>query len=232
MPASAGKRKGRPESATYSRFLDAAEALFVDHGYEGTKIRAIAEKAGANLGALHHYWGSKKALFRAVCERRLVPINEERQRRMRACVAEAKPGEPVDIRALVAALVEPVFFVEGETKRERTLFHRFYGRALTEPSTDVEAVMAEIFRSTTLQFLSLLRQACPHLSDEDFYWRINSVFGAFTFSPAFLSRVMPYAGKSFPRDDLKRGAAETIEFLVAGMLTPSSARLVRRGRGS
>jgi AcrR family transcriptional regulator len=223
MPA-AKALKQRSDSGAYSRFLDAAEEIFVDHGYEGTKIRAIAEKAGANLGTLHHYWGSKKALFRAVCERRLVPINDERQRRMRECVADTKPGEAVDLRALLAALIEPVFFPGAKSRRERALFHRFYGRALTEPSPEVEAVMQETFRSTTTQFLSLLRQACPHLDDDQFYWRINGVFGTFVFSPAFSKRVLPYAGKGFHRDDLEQGVAEIVEFLAAGMLAPPSKR--------
>ena len=224
MSEAAKSTKRRAEPATYGRFLDAAEELFVDHGYEGTKIRAIAEKAGANLGALHHYWGSKKALFRAVCERRLLPINEERQRRMRECVANTKDSKPVDIRALLAAVIEPVFFIEGETKKERMLFHRFYGRTLTEPSPDVEAVISETFRATTSLFLKLLREACPHLSDADFYWRVNGVFGTFLFSPAFSHRVLPYAGKDFPSDDFALGAAETVEFVAAGMLAPPASK--------
>ena len=223
MPATKS-RKPRSEPATYSRFLDAAEEIFIDHGYDGTKIRAISQKAGANLGALHHYWGSKKALFRAVCERRLQPINEERQRRMRECVAQTKKGEAVDIRALLAALIEPVFFPAAKTKREQALFHRFYGRALTEPSPEVEAVMAETFRATTTQFLALLREACPHLDDDQFYWRINGVFGTFVFSPAFSKRVLPHAGAGFQRDDWEQGAAEIVEFLAAGMLAPPSKR--------
>lgn len=231
MAATVKSRTRRSESATYARFLDAAEEIFVDHGYEGAKIRAIADKAGANLGALHHYWGSKKALFRAVCERRLQPINEERQRRMRDCAATAKKGAAVDIRALLAALIEPVFFPGAKTKREQALFHRFYGRALTEPSPEVEAVMAETFRETTSRFLTLLRQACPHLDDDQFYWRINGVFGTFVFSPAFSKRVLPYAGKGFHRDDLEQGVAEIVEFLAAGMLAPPSKRKGARPGG-
>src|SRR6185369_12384814 len=58
---------------THTRFLVSAERLFCVHGYEGTKIRAIATLSNANLGMLSHYWGSKRALFREVFERRLQP---------------------------------------------------------------------------------------------------------------------------------------------------------------
>ena len=37
---------------THTRFLVSAERLFCVHGYEGTKIRAIAKLSNANLGML------------------------------------------------------------------------------------------------------------------------------------------------------------------------------------
>ena len=51
------------EADTERAFLDAAEQLFAERGFEGTKVRAISDTAGTNLGALHYYWGSKEELF-------------------------------------------------------------------------------------------------------------------------------------------------------------------------
>ena len=53
-----------------SRILDAAEAVFAREGFEGAKIRDIAELAGAPLGLVHHHGGGKEALFREVVARR------------------------------------------------------------------------------------------------------------------------------------------------------------------
>ena len=36
-------------------FLDAAEIIIGENGYSGTSMRAVAEKAHANLGAIN-YW--------------------------------------------------------------------------------------------------------------------------------------------------------------------------------
>ncbi|MEO8506646.1 MAG: TetR family transcriptional regulator, partial [Betaproteobacteria bacterium] len=38
-------------SATKERLLDAAEALFMEHGFEATSLRVITAAAGANLAA-------------------------------------------------------------------------------------------------------------------------------------------------------------------------------------
>ena len=68
-----------------TRYMDAAEALFIERGYEGTSIRDIARRASSHLGTLHYFWGNKDALFRAVCKRRFDPIQAEQLRRLRAC---------------------------------------------------------------------------------------------------------------------------------------------------
>jgi AcrR family transcriptional regulator len=43
--------------------LDAARQLFIQHGYESTSIRAIAEKVGASPGILYHYFEDKQDIM-------------------------------------------------------------------------------------------------------------------------------------------------------------------------
>ena len=66
--------------ATKDRILDAAEALFMEHGFEATSLRAITAAAGVNLAAVNYHFGSKEELFQAVLTRRLDPMNQERAR--------------------------------------------------------------------------------------------------------------------------------------------------------
>ncbi|MFE0752269.1 TetR/AcrR family transcriptional regulator [Gordonia sp. NPDC058843] len=53
---------------TRSRILDAAQALFVQHGYSRTTVQQIAEHAGVAVGTVHQA-GSKASLMMAVLER-------------------------------------------------------------------------------------------------------------------------------------------------------------------
>jgi AcrR family transcriptional regulator len=46
--------------------LDASEKLFVEKGFSGTSIGAIAKEAGINQSLIYHYYENKKDLWRAV----------------------------------------------------------------------------------------------------------------------------------------------------------------------
>ena len=51
--------------ATKDKILDAAEALFMEHGFEATSLRAITATAGVNLAAVNYHFGSKEELFQS-----------------------------------------------------------------------------------------------------------------------------------------------------------------------
>ncbi len=48
------------------RLLDAGLRLFAEHGFEKTSVRALAQHAQVNLGAVSYYFGDKEGLYRAV----------------------------------------------------------------------------------------------------------------------------------------------------------------------
>ena len=63
---------------TKTRLLDAAEALFIDAGYEAMSMRLITARADANLAAVNYHFGSKDALIHAMLTRRLDGLNQNR----------------------------------------------------------------------------------------------------------------------------------------------------------
>src|SRR5271170_2265833 len=58
-------RTGRPRDAAASKdaLLQAAQTLFGQHGFEGTTIREIGERAGADAALIARYFGSKADLY-------------------------------------------------------------------------------------------------------------------------------------------------------------------------
>lgn len=58
----AGARTLRGEQ-TRAQILEAALALFRDHGYEGTTMRAVARAAGVSVGNTYYYFASKEHLI-------------------------------------------------------------------------------------------------------------------------------------------------------------------------
>jgi AcrR family transcriptional regulator len=213
--------------------MDAAEALFIERGYEGTSIRDIARRASSHLGTLHYFWGNKDALFRAVCERRFDAIQAEQLRRLRVCRARLGRGEAVPLAEIVRALVEPPLHVAGASEAERHSVRLLYGRVLTEPSLVVMRIVREMFRESTALFVELMRACNPGLSEDGFYWRLTCTLGAFIFTQSFGDRVAFAAGRRLGAVDWSQVADEVTGFIVRGFETqpaPAARPPGRRGR--
>src|SRR5690349_23937924 len=92
MPGKAKVIPLRGPAVTKERILDAAEALFLEHGFEATSLRAITAAADVNLAAVNYHFGSKEELFQAVLTRRLDPMNQERVDLLDALERETAPN--------------------------------------------------------------------------------------------------------------------------------------------
>jgi AcrR family transcriptional regulator len=61
-----GRRPGNP--GTREAVLAAARAAFAERGFDGATIRQIATAAGVDPALVHHYFGTKDALFLAAVD--------------------------------------------------------------------------------------------------------------------------------------------------------------------
>src|SRR5882724_4720349 len=52
-----------------SEFLDQAQALFIERGYDNTSLNDVIAELGASKGAFYHYFPSKEALLEALATR-------------------------------------------------------------------------------------------------------------------------------------------------------------------
>lgn len=59
----------RDRDLTRERILDAAQALFVEHGFAAVSMRQLAARSGVTKSLIHHHFGSKEALWELVKER-------------------------------------------------------------------------------------------------------------------------------------------------------------------
>src|SRR3981081_4013505 len=83
-------------AGTKTRILDAAELLFMEHGFEATSLRQLTSAAGVNLAAVNYHFGSKEELFQAVLTRRLDPMNQERIDLLDKLEGRERPGRAND----------------------------------------------------------------------------------------------------------------------------------------
>ena len=232
MSLMAAKTKARAQGLaqkTMTKFLNAAEEVFGKHGYEGTTIRAIAKRAQVNLGTLQHYWGSKRALFRDLFERRFAPLHAEHLRRLKEVDARASGTRRPQISEVLRALLEPTMLIGAERDSPyglgtdsvagRKRFRALYGRALMDPSPHVVAEMNRIFEESIKLFLALMRRACPELSIAELDWRVNCIIGAQVFSQMYSERVGKFFGSDADVDESK-AVGWMLHFILHGVNAP------------
>lgn len=54
------------DDGTKTRVLDAAGAVFAEHGFDGATIRDICARAEVNLAAVNYHFGDNERLYKAV----------------------------------------------------------------------------------------------------------------------------------------------------------------------
>ena len=85
-------RKTKEEAQETRRaILDAAEMVFQEHGVSHTSLAEIAKAAGVTRGAVYWHFANKAALFHALTERVIAPLEARL-----AEVKSSEHGNPVD----------------------------------------------------------------------------------------------------------------------------------------
>jgi len=167
----------KPPSDTRSRILDVAEELFGERGLDRVSIRDITRKAKVNLAAINYHFGSKEDLIAAVFERRVVPVNEARLAALDMVEKSAGIRIP-KLEAILEAFIRPALQSSLKASKGGTAFSMLFGRCLSEPSPEVEALLKRQFEPLVARMDSALKKALPHLSRSDIFWRMKFTYGA------------------------------------------------------
>nr|WP_082209304.1 MULTISPECIES: TetR/AcrR family transcriptional regulator [unclassified Novosphingobium] len=149
---------GRTQKKTKREIiLDAAEALFAVHGFDGVSMRMIAERGPVGLGLLTHHFPAKDQLFAAVLERRADIINTAR---LAALDALDKP----DLEALLAAFLRP--YVERIAEGDEGW--RSYARLHAMMTQDARwtPVAAAIFGGVAEEMIARIQVVEPRLTPD------------------------------------------------------------------
>jgi AcrR family transcriptional regulator len=212
---------GTLPNETRLHLLDAAEELFAEHGYHGVSLREITRKAGVNIASANYHFGNKDGLYRAVFERRVEPMNQERNRLLDACIDEQKRTGRLDPKAILEAFIEPALRVSSLPGAEN--FRKLSGRAATDPSPAARKVVYELYDVAAHRFVDLLAEASPHLTREDLFWRLSCIYGAMMYVRADSGRLQQLVGSGFQMTDSGAAMRHLIPFLTAGLSLPSLA---------
>jgi len=174
---------GRRRNVTKDRILDAAESLFMEHGFEATSLRAITAAAGANLASVNYHFGSKEVLFQAVLTRRLDPMNQERLDLLTRLEREAEPDAlPCD--RILSAMFIPALKLARDPARGGKNFLRLLGRAYADPAPFIRRFLAEQYATMIARFKAAFARALPELPKKELSWRLHFIMGALSYTLA------------------------------------------------
>ena len=204
---------------TRDRILDAAEGLFVEHGFDGTSMRMITSAANANLAAVNYHFGSKDALVQAVFRRRLTALNQERLAELDRLEGEAG-GTPLRPSGIVEAFFGTALRMAADTEHGGRSFMRLLARTYNEPNAFVRQFLAEEYSEVMDRFLGALFVSLPEVPRAEILWRFHFMTGAMAFAISGLGGLYELAGLSATDDDPQRLLPRLMSFLLGGLRAP------------
>lgn len=201
--------------STKDRILSAAEELFALHGFAGTSLRQVTSVADVNIAAVNYHFGSKENLVNEVFRRRMDQMSSARL----AQLARATSQQPGDLRAVLAAFVEPALALAHE-KNNGGAFVRVIARAYAEKNDNLRKFLSDHYGHVLREFARAIAACLPQLSKEQLYWRLDLLAGALTYAMADFGLIKRPPGVS-EADHRARAARELIQFAEAGFRAAS-----------
>ena len=173
-----GTMRKVPTAGTRERILKAAESLFGDCGYAGTRLHEIARLVGIQKASLFHYFASKEELYRSV----LTEGYGETERTIRSALE--REGSPLaNLRALIEAYVD---MVAAHPARTKIMLRQSLGDSPPGPWTDD----AERLMGLVADFI-VRSQAANRLLPADAHAIVLGVVGTVAFFFASAPAITP-----------------------------------------
>lgn len=211
---------------TRSRILDAAETLFVEHGFEATSMRMITGRAGVNLASVNYHFGSKEALIQDVFRRRLTWLNEARLKALEQFERTAK-GAPLKPHQIVEAFFGVSLRMAADTEHGGHTFMRLLGRTYTEPSAFVRQFLADEYAAVVPRFKQALFRSLPDVPPEEILWRFHFMLGAMSYAIAGTDALQLVAECELDEKDPGALARRLMPFLLGGLRAPLAGQAVK-----
>lgn len=204
--------------STKDKILNAAEALFAEHGFEQTSLRQITADAEVNLASVNYHFGSKKALIQAVMARYLEVLMPALDREL----VQLTEQPQVTTRAVFDCFRVPLNELRQVRKHGPTIFLSLLGYAYADIQGHLRRYTMDHFGDVMQRLLATLHLANPQLSPVDMFWRLHFVLGATVFAqvsgPALREIAAADFGEAIAADQV---IDRLIPFLAGGVDAPT-----------
>jgi AcrR family transcriptional regulator len=169
-------------SAAQTRVLDAAMALFAQHGAHGTSLQMIADEIGVTKAAVYHQFKTKEQIVVALTERELGGLEEALE------AAESDPGRArkllldrvidmaIERRGAASTLqFDPVIVrLLGEHKPFQQFIQRLYSVLVGDEGADKRVLAAMLSGAIAVGVVSPL---VADIDDESLRYQLRRIAG-------------------------------------------------------
>jgi AcrR family transcriptional regulator len=142
---------------TKARLLEAAGEEFAERGFAGARVRAICERAGANLAAVNYHFGGKEQLYlAAVLEAHRCGVHNPPE----SAVMAGTPSE--QLRQYIHFFLSNVVAMNRQKDGWQQVLML---REMLQPTAALETLVREAIRPRFERLKEILRQACPEADE-------------------------------------------------------------------
>jgi TetR/AcrR family transcriptional regulator len=220
-----GRQRVYDAQRTREAILDAAEAVFAEHGFAGTAVDAIAARAGYNKSLLFQYFGDKLGLYTEVLKRTDQDLRALRAHVLAPVLEHGTSAlQAQELGAFLATVVHTTF----DYLLEHPHFLRMLTWEMAEGWQTYRQIVSHLQSEDADQFKRLFQQAeCAGLLRSGFtpliqLALITQICQSYLASLP-LYQVMLQVEDVSSQQALSRAREHLVAFIVAGMLVEAPA---------
>lgn len=199
---------------TRSRILQAAEAEFADHGFDGATVRQIALRADVPVALVNYHFGNKEGLYRAIFEMRTPMIIDQRIAGLR--LAEMEPDRERKVEMIVKAVLVPNLHMRSTEKNSS--YARILAREVSDPKSLERKVIEEYLDPIAYKVMDALQKAMPDRSVEEINWSYQAMLGVMVYTMADMGRISRLSGGRCDPEDELATATHLVALMKAALL--------------
>ncbi|MBI5788754.1 MAG: CerR family C-terminal domain-containing protein [Candidatus Schekmanbacteria bacterium] len=198
-------------SNTRQRILEAAGAVFAEHGFRAATVRKICKRAQVNLAAVNYHFGDKEQLYLTLLKQSFGRIIQKYPPDL-----GLQPGAAAG-QQLYAFILS--FLLRILDEEHAGWYGKLMKREMLEPTPALNIFIEEALRPLFNRLSGILKEFLgQNISEQELNLYKSSIVGQCIFyycSRPVHSRLMPE--QKYTRQDIERLAKHITEFSLAGL---------------
>lgn len=178
---------------TYNAIINAAGQLAAEYGFSNVSTRAIAERAGENIGSIHYHFGNKEKLFEQVVmeatrlgrENPVSDIVEPYEDRLDSPKVQSQV-----LRKLVHRYISLMFHPASPSWHKRVIYQSLQ---FASPLRDL--LMKEVGNPDIKSMANFIKTIKPDIPDEDAFLHTFIIQAPVIFHSNFTEPILDQLGK-------------------------------------